>query len=211
MNTNIFFFKGSPVHRTKRDLYEDFVDKHVIFVRINNFKKPTYELFDGRLPKYAKTRNRRKHSFIVVIVKKSEKVEEKRRSFLDKLDVLISVKIRNGGCKAKRGKTRPDERQGSIRVKPNTCKNPTQTEILIDDYFICPIQAQELESNIFLAEFNVQDKSDRCVFSEKGSFSVGAGIKKNVDSKTRKKTKDWFLVNHLEKSEVVDGEDCAKK
>lgn len=48
-------------------------------------------------------------------------------------------------------------------------------------------------------------------FSEEGSFSVGAGIKKNVDSQTRRKTKDWFLVNHLETSEVVNGIECVEK
>lgn len=199
-----------PVHRIKRELYEDFVDKHVIFVKIG--KKPTYDLFRGRLPAFANTPNRKKHSFIVVIVKNSEREEEKKSSFLEKLDALISEKIRIGGCKAKRNdKNNPAARQDSLRVKPNTCKNPDQTKVLIDDYFICPIQTKELESKIFLAEFNVQDKNDACVFSEKGSFSVGAGIKKNVDSKTRRKTKDWFLVNHLEKSEVVDGEECVEK
>lgn len=49
-----FFFKGSLVYCIKRDLYEDFVDKYVIFVRINNFKKLMYELFDGRFFKYVK-------------------------------------------------------------------------------------------------------------------------------------------------------------
>lgn len=104
MNMNIFFFKGSLVYCIKRDLYEDFVDKYVIFVRINNFKKLMYELFDGRFFKYVKIWNRRKYFFIVVIVKKLEKVEEKRRLFLDKFDVLILVKIRIGGCKVKWGK-----------------------------------------------------------------------------------------------------------
>lgn len=200
----------TPVHRTKRELYKDFVDKHVTFVRVG--KKPTYDLFRGRLPAFANTPNRKKHSFIVVIVKNSEREDEKKRSFLEKLDDLISKKISNGGCKAKRNDiNNPAARQESLRVKPNTCKNPDQTKILIDDYFICPIQTKELDSKIFLAEFNVQDKNDRCVFSEKGSFSVGAGIKKNVDTKTRRKTKDWFLVNHLEKSEVLNGEECVEK
>lgn len=69
-----------------------------------------YELFDGRFFKYVKIWNRRKYFFIVVIVKKLEKVEEKRRLFLDKFDVLILVKIRNGGCKVKWGKICFDER-----------------------------------------------------------------------------------------------------
>lgn len=49
------------------------------------------------------------------------------------------------------------------------------------------------------------------MFLERGLFFVGVGIKKNVDSKIWKKMKDWFLVNYLEKFEVVDGEDCVKK
>lgn len=205
---------SNPIHRTKRELYKDFVDKHVIFVKAG--KKPTYELFRGRLPAFANTPNRKKHSFIVVIVNNSgknswKKEDEAKRSFLEKLDSLITEKISNGGCKAKRDKNRPEVRQESLRVKPNTCKNPAQTKILIDDYFICPIQLKELESKIYLAEFNVQDKNDACVFSEEGSFSVGAGIKKNVDSQTRRKTKDWFLVNHLETSEVVNGIECVEK
>lgn len=198
------------VHRSKRELYKDFSDKHVIFVKSG--KKVTYNLFRGRLPEFANTPNRKKHSYIVVTVSNSEREDKKKISFLENLDTLIAEKIRNGGCKAKRSdKKDPAARQQSLRVKPNTCKNPTQTTILINDYFICPFQTKELGSKIYLAEFNVQDKNDTCVFSDKGSFSVGAGIKKNVNSKTLRKTKDWFLVNHLENSEVIDGKECTQK
>lgn len=61
-----FFITGhlNPVHRTKRDLHSDFVQKPIIFVK--GERKPSYNLLKGRLPKFANTDNRRLHTFIVV-------------------------------------------------------------------------------------------------------------------------------------------------
>lgn len=61
-----FFISGhlNPVHRTKRDLHSDFVQKPIIFVK--GERKPSYNLLKGRLPKSANTDNRRLHTFIVV-------------------------------------------------------------------------------------------------------------------------------------------------
>ena len=131
------------------------------------------------------------------------------------LDKLISMKIRNGGCLA----NRKGGKQEKLRVKPNTCKNIISEEvnnkkqnfIKLDDYFLCPIKLNELSTKTYLAEFNIQDKGDVCQFSEMGEITLGAGIRTNVDTKRQRQTTDWFLVNHLENSEIKDAEICLEK
>lgn len=196
----------NPVHRTKRRLHLDFVQKHIVFVK--GERNPSYNLLKGRLPKFANTDNRRLHTFIVVTIKNSENEKIKERSVLDKLDTLIRNKIINGGCKASRRENNPAAKQTTLRVRPNTYKNSEQTIISIDDYYNCPIQIEDLGKNIYIANFNVQDKNEPCMYSDKGQFTVGAGIMTEVDTKTKQKTTDWFLVNHLGESQIQNGSEC---
>lgn len=203
-----FFITGhlNPVHRTKRDLHSDFVKKHIIFVK--GERKPSYNLLKGRLPKFANTDNRRLHTFIVVTIKNSENEKVKERSFLENLDTLIKNKIINGGCKASRRENNPAAKQTTLRVRPNTYKNSEQTTISIDDYYNCRIKVRDLGKNIYIANFNVQDKNDPCMYSDDGEFTVGAGKMTEVDTKTKQKTTDWFLVNHLGESQIQNGSEC---
>lgn len=46
------------------------------------------------------------------------------------------------------------------------------------------------------------------MYSDKGQFTVGAGIMTEVDTKTKQKTTDWFLVNHLGESQIQNGSEC---
>uniref|UniRef100_K1R1U8 Uncharacterized protein n=1 Tax=Magallana gigas TaxID=29159 RepID=K1R1U8_MAGGI len=66
----------------------------------------------------------------------------------------------------------------------------------------------DLGKNIYIANFNVQDKNEPCMYSDKGQFTVGAGIMTEVDTKTKQKTTDWFLVNHLGESQIQNGSEC---
>lgn len=128
--------------------------------------------------------NRRLHTFIVVTIKNKKDEEKKERSVLEKLDTLIKDKImKKGECKAIRSENNPASKQTTLRVRPNTYKNSEQTTISIDDYYNCPIQVEELGKNIYIANFNVQDKNEPCMYSDKGQFTVGAGIMTNVDTK----------------------------
>lgn len=95
-----------------------------------------------------------------------------------------------------------------MRVRPNTYKNSEQTTISIDDYYNGPIQVGDLGKNILLANFNVQDKNDPCMYSDDGVFTVEAGKMTEVDTKTKQKTTDWFLVNHLGESQIQNGSEC---
>ena len=210
---SLSFFAG--FHRSKRELYGDFVEKHIIFVKEG--RKPTYELFKGRLPSFADTPSRTKHSYIMVPLKKSEREPVKRKSFIMELDKLISTKIRNGGCREKLKNRKKQEKQ---IVKPNTCKNTitgkddkenTITFLESSNYFLCPIKLDELPNKPFLVEFNVQDKGDVCQFSEIGEIMLGAGKRKNVATARQRQTTDWFLVNHLENSEIKDAKMCFEK
>uniref|UniRef100_A0A8W8I2J8 Uncharacterized protein n=1 Tax=Magallana gigas TaxID=29159 RepID=A0A8W8I2J8_MAGGI len=196
----------NSVHRTKRRLHSDFVQKHIVFVR--GERKPSYNLLKGRLPKFANTDNRRLHTFIVVTIKNSENEKRKERSVLENLDILIKNKIMNGGCKASRRENDPAAKQTTLRVRPNTYKNSEQTTISIDDYYNCPIQVEDLGKNIYIANFNVQDKNEPCMYSDKGQFTVGAGKMTEVDTKTKQKTTDWFLANHLAESQIQNGSEC---
>lgn len=196
----------NSVHRTKRRLHSDFVQKHIVFVK--GERKPSYNLLKGRLPKFANTDNRRLHTFIVVTIKKNENEKSKENKILKDLDILIKNKIRNGECKASRRENNPAAKQTTLSIRPNTYKNSEQTKIPIDDYFNCPIQVEDLGENIYIANFNVQDRNEPCMYSDKGNFAVGAGIMTNVNTKTKKKTTDWFLVNHLGESQIQNGSEC---
>lgn len=208
----------APMHRTKRELYLNFTAKHIIFVKEG--RKITYDLLKGRLPSFADTRWRTKHSFIVVSIKKSESETTKRRLIFEKLDNIVSDKIRIGKCKEnlKRGM-----KQNMLIVRPNTCRNTKSgldsnnkaiDYIELSNYFLCPVAMSELVTNgTYLAEFNVQDRGQPCRFSQSGDFYLGAGKRKSESRKSRNRNpKDWFVVNHLDSSKL-DGKikNCIKK
>lgn len=207
----------TPTHRTKRELYPGFKEKHIIFVKEG--RKITYHLLKGRLPSFANTKSRTKHSYIVVFIKKKESETKKKKLFFEKLDTLVLNKIRDGKCKEnlKHGK------QDELIVRPNTCKNTkskvdknnkTIHFIELSNYFLCPVTVKEMMSkDTYLAEFNVQDQNQPCRFSNSGDFLLGAGKRKDVSKASLKKNPTGgFVVNHLDNSKL-DGEikDCIKK
>ena len=196
-----------PIYRSKKDLTQSFVAKHIIFVKEG--RRMTYELFKGRLPEFADNPNRRLHTFIVVPVKNTERENQKKEDFEKHLNKLVAAKSRNGGCKAVRRQNDPAARQHILRVNPIACKRPTQNEIQISDYYTCEIHMRELElPNALLVEFNVQDRNDDCRYSNNGEFTVGVGIHQGVNSQTRRQQTNWFTVNHLAGSQLDGGSEC---
>lgn len=180
----------------------------------------TFNLLKGKLPAFADTKSRTKHSYIVVFIKKKESEASKKKLFFEKLDTLVAGKIRDGKCKEnlKHGK------QDKLKVKPNTCENTksmldknnkTIHFIELSNYFLCPVAMEDLMSKdtYLLAEFNVQDKNQPYRFSNIGNFHLGAGKRKDVSKASLKKNPTGgFVVNHLDNSKL-DGEikDCVKK
>lgn len=180
-------------------------------------RKITFNLLKGRLPAFADTESRTRHSYIVVFIKKKEIETSKKKLFFEELDTLVSGKIRDGKCKEnlKHGK------QDKLKVKPNTCentksildkKNKTIHFTELSNYFLCPIAMEDLMSKdtYLLAEFNVQDKNQPCRFSKSGNFHLGAGKRKDVTKASLKRNPTGgFVVNHLDSSKL-DGEikDC---
>lgn len=179
----------------------------------------TFNLLKGRLPAFADTKSRTRHSYIVVFIKKKESETSKKKLFFEKLDTLVSGKIRDGKCK----ENLKHEKQDKLKVKPNTCENTksmldknnkTMHFIELSNYFLCPVAMEDLKSKdtYLLAEFNVQDKNQPCRFSNSGNFHLGAGKRKDVTKASLKKNPTgWFIVNHLDSSKL-DGEikDCIK-
>nr|XP_022330126.1 uncharacterized protein LOC111128663 [Crassostrea virginica]XP_022330127.1 uncharacterized protein LOC111128663 [Crassostrea virginica] len=210
----VFEYTGSgsskavvPIYRSKRDLTQSFVAKHIIFIKEG--RRMTYELFKGRLPEFADNPNRRQHTFIVVPVKNTERENQKKEDFEKHLNKLVAAKNRNGGCKAVRRQNDPAARQHILRVNPIACRRPTQNEIQISDYYTCEINMRELGlPNALLVEFNVQDRNDDCRYSNNGEFTVGVGIHQGVNSQTRRQQTNWFTVNHLAGSQLDGGSEC---
>lgn len=132
----------------------------------------------------------------------------KKDSVLKELNNLIKKKIIEGGCKASRKENDPTAKQTTLRVRPNTYKKSEQTIIPIDDYYNCRIKVRDLGKNIYIANFNVQDKKAPCTYSDDGEFTVGAGKMTEVGTKTKQKTTGWFLVNHLGASQIQNGSEC---
>lgn len=207
----------TPTHRTKRELYPGFKEKHIIFVKEG--RKITFDLLKGRLPSFADTESRKKHSYIVVFIKKKESETTKKELFFEKLDTLVLNKIRDGQCKENLKQGKQDE----LKVRPNTFKNTkskldknnkTIHFIELSNYFLCPVTMKEMmDKNTYLAEFNVQDQNQPCRFSNSGDFLLGAGKREDVSKASLKKNPTGgFVVNHLDNSKL-DGEikDCIKE
>ncbi|XP_062611456.1 uncharacterized protein LOC134273282 [Saccostrea cucullata] len=200
--------------RLKREVDLSFKDKHVAFVK--DGRKVDFKLLYGRLPKYARDQpNRKKHSFLLVPVKKGENVAVRKTLFTKLLNTAVSKSYRGGKCKQKRDQK--NAKQSSIR---KTCPNnlaekgqfPDKENIDTSDYFVCSVDVAELGKKILLVEFNVQDDNE-CELSTKGSFTVGVGIlktvgKKPVNTNIQRKSTDWFLINHLDGSKLEERIKC---
>lgn len=195
-------------------------------------RKITFNLLKGRLPAFADTESRTRHSYIVVFIKKKESETSKKKLFFEKLDTLVAGKIRDGKCKENlvmkpkktpkkqdKFKIKQDKlkvKQDKLKVKPNTCENTksmldkynkTIHFIELSNYFLCPVEMEDLKSKdtYLLAEFNVQDKNQPCRFSNSGNFSLGAGKRKRKDvtkDSLKKNPTGGFVVNHLDSSKL---------
>lgn len=199
------------LQRTKRELYELFVRKHITFS--GDGDQITYKFLKEELPPDAV--DRPKHTFLVVLsnnpaLQKNEAV----KAFQTRLDNVISRTIRNNACNIKM------PLQKKLHVKPKTCRNIKEEHIKIkkkikkkiekeerfinlSTYFLCPVTMNELGGNLYLLNFSPNNETKPCQYSKDGSFYVGAGEIKN---ETRNDAETgWFIVNHLEKS-MLTGE-----
>lgn len=189
-------------------------------------RKITFNLLKGKLPAFVDKKSRTKHSYIVVFFKKKESEASKQKLFFEKLDTLVAGKIRDGECKEHliMKSKKPPQKQDILIVKPNTCENTksmldeynkTIHFIELSNYFLCPVAMADLKSkDTYLAEFNVQDKNKPCRFSNSGTFSLGAGKRKDVTNDSlMKNPTGGFVVNHLHSSKLEGEEikDCIKK
>lgn len=192
------------LQRTKRALYDLFVQKHITFIVEGH--PITYEFLRKELPSNAVKRP--KHTFLVVLSNNSDLPEpEAMMEFQTRLNNVISWKIRNNTCNPKMPV------QEKLYVKPHTCQNINQehinnenneTFINLTNYFLCPVHMNELGGNLYLLNFSPKDKKKPCRYSKDGLFYVGAGEIKN---ETRNETETgWFIVNHLHNSTFTGDE-----
>lgn len=199
-------------HRTKRELYNFFVEKHIIFLEKDHPIK--YSFLREKL--LADEKDRHLHTFIIVLGENDNKDSEKMMALQKRLDDVISKKIRENEC----GK-RP---QKKLIVKKNTCLNikkkimkyKTKNGVKrfffdLSNYFICKVKMDELNVvKLYLLNFNPMNDTDTCEYSKKGSFILGAGEIKGKN-KTKKNNR-WFVVNHLEGTELTGIKmNCIKK
>lgn len=170
----------SSLHRTKRDLSPYFIPKHV--TSITDIDSITYDFLKNKLPPEANTRERKKHTYIVVLRRPDNNVT----SFLQELESLISKKITDGNCHNPHHQTK----------NSHTCRQSNTK------YLICSVQMDELKTRSYLAEFDLQDRRV-CKISEHGIFQLGAMIDP--------KYKGNFSVNHLQWSKLYGNKrKCAK-
>lgn len=91
--------RNFSLHRTKRDLTENFREKHVTFV--SEGTPITFNFFKQSLPDFANTKERVWHTFIIVFLKKAENEGKQKTSFWTMLNTVMSKKIRSNVCVAK--------------------------------------------------------------------------------------------------------------
>lgn len=109
-----------------------------------------------------------KHTYIVVFKRNDNDVE----LFYQELESLVSRKIKNRTCRRER-----------MQRRKHVCKE--------SPYWFCSIQMNELTTESYLAEFNVQNRKS-CKFSAHGTFELGAEMV----------TQNSIYVDHLEKSSL---------
>lgn len=191
------------LQRTKRALYDLFVEKHITF--IGEGHQITYDILMKKLPMYAV--DRPKHTFLVALS------NDAMMNFKTRLDNVISRKIRMNMCDLKMPV------QEKLHVKEHTCQNINQEHINIENnerfinlsnYFLCTVNMDELGGNLYLLNFSPNDKEKPCKYSNHGSFSVGVG---EIENEIRDEIETgWFIVNHLHTSMLTDYvHNCDKK
>lgn len=74
MYVHILTGTNFSVHRTKRDVTENFRKKHITFVREGT--AITFNLLKNSLPDFANAEDRVWHTFIIVFLNKGEKEEK---------------------------------------------------------------------------------------------------------------------------------------
>lgn len=191
------------LYRTKRDLTENFREKHVTFV--SEGTPITFNFLKQSLPDYANTKERVWHTFIIVFLNKAENEGKQKTSFWTMLNTVMSKKIRSNVC---------DKRtQDTLRVCKTVIQNDKRkiqkSDVKLSGYRLCPIGLEDLGPKTYLANFNPQNKNAPCKYSAQGMFNLGAGLVEN--RKHSDKNTDWFIVNHLEKSKMYGKVlDCKK-
>lgn len=81
--------------RTKRELYDFFVEKHIIFLAKDHQLEHSFL----RKKLSAKEQDRPLHTFIIVLGENDNKDSEKMMALQKRLDDVISKKIRGNECK----------------------------------------------------------------------------------------------------------------
>lgn len=186
------------LHRTKRDLTTQFWDKHVTFVYEGT--PITFNFLKQELADFANDKKRVWHTFIIVFYNKPENKGKQMTSFKTMLNTVMSKKIRSNMCVE------------STKDIPHVCKKNIKKNKKFSNfsgYRFCQVKLEDLGPKTYMANFNPQNKNARCEYSAQGMFYLGVRpveYKKQSDKNT-----DWFIVNHLEKSEMY-GEvlDCKK-
>lgn len=79
MYVHILTGTNFSVHRTKRDVTENFRKKHITFVREGT--AITFNLLKNSLPDFANAEDRVWHTFIIVFLNKGRRKKSKRRNF----------------------------------------------------------------------------------------------------------------------------------
>lgn len=202
MHIHVLTGSNFSLHRTKRDLTDAFQEKHVTFV--SEGTPITFNFLNQSLPDFAKTKERVWHTFIIVFLNETENEEIQKASFWTMLNTLMLKKIRSNVCDKKV--------QDTLRVCKTVIKNnkPEKqfSDVKLSSYRLCQISLEDLGPKTYMANFNPQN-NDPCKYSAQGIFTLGAGLDKNRNQSDMKT--DWFIVNHLEKSQLLGQVmDCKK-
>lgn len=189
----VFVNSRTPLslHRTKRELYDFFVKKHIIF--LTKEQQIEHSFLRTKLPGKAKKRSL--HTLIIVLGENDKTENQQMMALQKQLDDVISKKIRINDCE--KGS------QDVLKVKPNTClnnenikKNETQYFFNLSNYFFCSVAMNELNVvKLYLLNFNPMNDTGTCEYSEHGWITLGAGEIKDVPKEENNR---WFIVNHLE-------------
>lgn len=165
----------------------------------------TFNFLKQSLPDFANTKERVRHTFIIVFLNKAENEGKQKTSFWTMLNNVMSKKIRSNVC---------DKRiQDTLRVCKTVIKNNKpriqKSDVKLSGYRLCQIRLEDLGPKTYMANFNPQNKNDPCKYSAQGMFDLGAGLVENRVHNDKKT--DWFIVNHLEKSKMFGNVmDCKK-
>lgn len=207
----VFVNSRTPLslHRTKRELYDIFVEKHIIFLTKEH--QIEHSFLRKKLPKSAQKRSL--HTLIIVLGENDKTENEQMMALQKQLDDVISKKIRINECEKRF--------QDVLYVKPNTClnnenikkkyhKKKVQYFFNLSNYFLCSVAMNELNVvKLYLLNFNPMKDTGTCEYSEHGWIVLGAGEIKDVPKEENNR---WFIVNHLEHAYLEKPKmNCNKK